>query len=277
MSQKWAYLTEGLDLKERRGIIPPELIKRLDLIYDLGDKNNGGNISSIKWVEIQHSKNYINRVPVEIRKIYGLEKKFVKIIMGEENHKDPSNKIEIIREVDAENITDNLYIFATITNRGLPSDFATIPLFCTEKKHKDNYEHFGDERRYNVLFPIDRFRETLIVSRDSWREKININPTNRKGYMYIGNNPEPPYDNVILLKRPLPFDFNKRLILARSPNNSVEFDSIYKIKRAEEGKELDYYLIYENVASLIENKIWALNKGEGIKWEDNPYLNLFTR
>jgi hypothetical protein len=76
----------------------------------------------------------------------------------------------------------------------------------------------------------------------------------------------------------IPFDLEKRLILARSPNCSMNFDALHRLELDEGDRIFEYELIYEKVEPMREGKTWAINALRGgVNWEHNHILNLRTR
>ena len=57
----------------------------------------------------------------------------------------------------------------------------------------------------------------------------------------------------------------------------MNFDTLHKVELPEGDRNFQYALVYDKVKPLRENRTWAVNTPLGLNWEQNTYLDLFTR
>ena len=293
----WKHLTEGLEIPNRKGSIPQELIERLDLVYYLG--NYLGNIEEsypLNGIDLQHSVENISGVVIEVRKIlmpkYSYLSSYVKVISCVKvivsdggMIRDYTDRSEIVKKMEREDKTlDELFIFGAILEPGL-GDFAAIPVFCLGKRPEGKDirlegKNMGDLRlrytSYQGLSPINTSDDSLIIiNQNEGVGRIDVYPDG-KADVYFGGARTPSHADAVMFDQLVPFDLEKRLILARSPNGSMSFDALHSLELSEGNGKFEYALIYDNVKQMREDRTWAINTPRGLNWEQNYLLDHFT-
>jgi len=274
--EDWKQLTEGLEISVRDGVIPPELVERLDLVYYLG--NDGGEPYHLSGIDLQHSVQDVSGVVTEVRKILIPKiSSSVKVLVSDGGTiSDYTDRSEIVRKMRREDKTlDELFIFGAILEPAL-GDFAATPVFCLgERPEGKDVGHLG-YISYQGLYPVGNSGGLIRINQNEWPGRIDVRPDG-KGSVYFGNACSPSDAEAVVFEKLIPFDLEKRLVLARSPNGSMNFDALQKVELPEGDRNFQYALVYDKVKPMRENRTWAVNTPQGLNWEQNTYLDLFTR
>ncbi len=273
-ANKWEQLAKGLEIPNKEGIIPPELIERLDLVYSLC--NDSGGLYLHRGIDLQHSVQNVGGVFIEVRKILTPEKSSVKVlvtdsrtgpIIGKGTISDYiGDRSEVIRRMSGEDKPfDELFIFGIILRPAL-GDFAATPIFCLGERPEGEDMDQG-YTSYHGLYPVRSSNGFTRINQNVWEGRIDIYP-NGEGSVYCGQNS---YAEAVLFNELIPFDLEKRLILARSPNGSMNFDALHRLELCEGDKDFEYALIYAKMNSeregIRKDKTFAVNTTKGLTWE----------
>lgn len=284
--EKWKQLGKGLNLPEpskRKGTIPSELVEKLDLVYCLGDDR--GEKSKYFGINLQVSRLEINNLLIDIRKILTpTGSSFVEVTIGDycsAVYQFPYRS-QIITKIDDDKTLKQLFIFgAVLTPSCTLEDFAVTPVFCLDKMPEGIpiNEETPDEMcvTYQGLYPVGISNGYIQLQRNEWAGRIDVIPSG-KASVYFGNAVDPSTAEAVLFDKLVPFDLEKRLILARSPNGSANFDDVLHKTELSEGKQMfEYALIYDCPARLTAGKTYAVYGKKGLHWENNTLLYLSTR
>ncbi len=268
-------MVEGLEVSDRKGVIPAKLVEKLDLVYYLGNSN--GEPTSFLGVDLQHSVENIGGVVTEIRKILMPDSSAVKVTVSEGGEiYEGKEKFEVVKKMKERDKTlEELFIFGATLEHAL-DDFAVTPIFCLGKRPEGRWTG-GGYISYQGLYPVGYPGGLMRVDQNEWSGRISVPPNGKKGFVYFGNACMPSTAEAVLFENLIPFDFGKRLVLVRSPNGSMSFDALYRLELPEGDGKIEYALVYDKIKPLREGRTWAVNTPEGLNWEHNSYLNIFTR
>lgn len=273
--ENWEKLVQGLEIKERKGNIPKKLVERIDLIYCLG--NDSGDQCSYSGIDLQHSIEDVGGVVTEIRKIIIPKvSSLVKVIISDGGTiSENRDRSEVVRKmIRGDNTLDRLFIFGAVLKSEL-GGYAATPVFCLDKKPKGKDMGHLNCTSYQGMYPTGNPNGFITINNE-WGGRIDIRPDG-KGSVYFGNACSPSEAEAVLFDKLVPFDLKKSLILARSPTEAIKFDALHTLEFKEGDREFKYSLIYDNIKSLCEGRTWAVNAVSGFTWENNSYLDLFTR
>ncbi len=267
----WDKLTQGLALFDRDGDLPLDLVDRLDLVYSLGNEN--GQTYPYRGIDLQHSFQQTEGIVTEIRKILTPKSSFLKVIVGDSPE---TERAEIFRKSRADERTlDRLFVFGAVLNPGF-ADYAAVPVFCIDKKPEGiDMEEFNCVR-FRGLYPVGLSEGFIKINKNEWAGAIDVN-YDGKASVYFGNATTPSETEAVIFDEPVRFDLEKRLVLARSPNGSIEFEGLHTLNLSEGSRDADYALVWDKVENLLEGKTWVVNSGASLNWKNNPFLDLYTR
>jgi hypothetical protein len=267
-------LFEGIEVEmdgnKPIGKVPEKLVDRLDLVYSLG----GGGLEVgyvYSGVDLEHSKLSVNNVEIITRKILTLRGNAVRVIVGSWENDPLKNESIVTRRTSMEDDTlQRLYLFGAV--KSVFQDHVMTPVLCLDKLPEGVRCEQANLIRYQGMVPVGFDRQGLLlkINANEWKGGIDVNDNgNTNTYVGANNNLESvKFDELIS------FDLNKVLFYARSPNESVKLNSLASVNITENGKEVEYSLVYDNPSELRQDGHSAVNSGGEVGWQKSFFLGM---
>lgn len=279
MTNEWKQVFEGIELP---GIdigitthLPQELIDRLDLVYFSNAEFY--KTTPATTIDLEVSREEVGGIPITVRKILepfgnSMLRNYLKVIVGS----DPeppfnSERTIVMREIQGEDDTlDNLYIFGAVFGSPGREGYAATPIFSVGEPVREGNSYVG-------LYPKRSLEGNLKLVPGEWGAKIGVDESG-KGSVYFGQRVDA---EAVVFPEPLKYDHRKSLYLVRSPNGSLDFESLGIVEQSEgRDNKVEYNLVYDNLNNLrrVEGRTWAFNSiKRGLTWEANVHLFVEAR
>lgn len=161
----------------------------------------------------------------------------------------------------------NLVIFAALLTENKLANLP-IPVFSfgtpvNGKAHPDK-----SIQTYQGLLPYAISDKGALQLYRTWESRIDLENGSASSYIGQGENID-----AVIFETPVLFQPSKRLIAFRSPNRSLNLESLAKWEIEENGANQQYSIVYENLEALKQGRNWALNRRyTGIELAENTHL-----